>query len=83
MGVEENWNQNNDVAKEDRDYRLPPVHSGTDQSRREHVSGNTVRHANPKRGVVVGGPIAPRDRHRSQIVVEQRAGGNFLRGFWP
>ena len=32
-----------------------------------------MRHADPQRRVVVGGPVAPRDRHRRQVVVVERA----------
>ena len=61
------------VAEHDREERLPPVHAGRDQPRRQHVGRDAVRHADPQRRVVVGRPVAPRDRHRREVVVVERA----------
>ena len=52
--------------------RLPPVHARRDQPRREHVGRDAVRHRDPQRRVVVGRPVAPRDRHRREVVVVER-----------
>ena len=71
--VEQDRDQHDRVAEEDRDERLPPVHAGRHQPRREHVGGNAVRHADPQRGVVVGRPRAPRDRQRREVLVVERA----------
>ena len=57
------------VAKQDRDQRLPPVHPRRDQPRRHHIGRNAVRHRDPKRGVVIGRPVALCDRHRREVFV--------------
>ena len=62
------------VAEQDREQRLPPVHARRHQPRRQHVGRDAVRHADPQRGVVVGRPVAARQRHRREVVVVERAG---------
>ena len=72
MRVEQDRNQHDRVAQQNRDQRLPPVHARADQPRREHVRRNTMRHADPQRRIVVGGPVALRDRDRRQVRVVER-----------
>ena len=71
--VQEDRDEHDRVAEQDREERLRPVHAGRHQPRRQHVGGNAVRHADPQRGVVVGRPVAARQRHRRQILVVERA----------
>ena len=71
--VEQDRDEHDRVAEQDRDERLPPVHARGHEARREHVGRDAVRHADPQRRVVVGGPVAPRDRHRREVVVVERA----------
>ena len=73
MRVQQNRNQDDGVAEQDREQRLPPVHPGRHQARGEHVGRDAVRHADPQRGVVVGRPGAPADGHRGQVGVVERA----------
>ena len=58
--IEQDGNQDDGVAEEDGEERLRPVHARRHQTRGEHVGRNAVRHADPQRGVVVGGPVAAR-----------------------
>ena len=73
MRVEQDREENDRVAEEDRDERLPPVHARGHQPRRQHVGRDAVRHGDPQRRVVVGRPVAPRDRHRREVFVVERA----------
>ena len=73
MGVEQDWNEDDGVAEEDGDERLPPVHAARHQPRREHVGRDAVRHADPQRRVVVGRPGACGERNRREVVVVERA----------
>jgi len=72
MRVQQNRNQHDRVAKQDRDQRLPPVHARADQSRRKHVSRNAMRHADPKRGVVIRRPVALGNLDRREVAIEER-----------
>ena len=73
MGVEQDWNEDDGVAEEDGDERLPPVHAARHQPRRQHVGRDAVRHADPQRRVVVGRPRAGGERNRREVVVVERA----------
>jgi len=73
MRVEQDRDEHDRVAEQDGDEGLPPVHARGHEAGREHVGGDAVRHADPERGVVVGRPVAARDRHRGQVVVVERA----------
>src|SRR5438045_2179670 len=44
MRVREDRNEDDDVADEDRDERLPPVHARADEARREHVRRDAINH---------------------------------------
>src|ERR1051326_3203964 len=81
MRVEQDRDQHDGVAEEDRDQRLPPVHARADQTRRKHVRRDAVRHADPKRGVVVSGPVAPRDGNGREIAIVESAVADFFEGF--
>ena len=70
---EQDRDQHDGVAEQNREERLRPVHAGRHQPRRQHVGRDAVRHADPERGVVVGGPVAPRERDRREVVVVERA----------
>ena len=76
MRVQQNWNEHDDVAEQDRQQRLPPTHAERDEPAREHVGRNAMRHRDPQRGEVVGGPCATRERRGRKIAVEERARGN-------
>ena len=45
-----------DVAEENREDRLPPVHAAADERGGQHVGGDAGRHRNPERGEI---PPAP------------------------
>src|SRR5438552_17214427 len=45
--VEQNRNQHDTVAEQDCNQCLPPIHTSADQSRRQHVSWDAMRHADP------------------------------------
>ena len=79
MRVQQDWNQDDRVAEQDGDQRLPPVHAGADQSRRQHVSRNAVRHADPERGIVIGRPIAVGNFDRREVAIKERTGADFLK----
>src|SRR6266536_2099314 len=76
--VQQNRDQDDRVAQKDRDQSLPPIHARTDQTRREHVSRNAMRHAYPKRSVVIGGPVSIRYLDRREVTIEERAGADFF-----
>ena len=63
--------QHDQVAEQDGEDRLPPVHAAADQARRQHVGGDADREADPERGDVVGRPGPLRDRRRRQVGVRQ------------
>jgi hypothetical protein len=73
MTVEEDRNQHDHIAEQDRTQRLQPRHSGVDESRRQHVRRNAVRHRDPQRSKVVGGPVPLREGNRRQIGIVQGA----------
>ena len=72
MRVEQDRDEHDGVAERDREERLPPAHARGHQSRRQHVGRDAVRHADPQRRVVVGRPVAPRDRDRREVFVVER-----------
>ena len=72
--IEQDGNQDDQVAEQDGEERLRPVHAGRHESRGEHVGRDAVRHADPERRVVVGCPGSARDRNRREILVVVRAG---------
>src|SRR5260370_13353577 len=73
MRIEQNWNQDDGVAKEYCDQRLPPVHARADQPGGEHVSWDAVGHADPERGIVVGCPVSFCYRNGCEIRIVERA----------
>ncbi len=66
--VQEDRDEHDRVPEQDRDESLPPVHARGHEAGRQHVGRDAVRHADPERGVVVGGPVARRDRHGSEVL---------------
>lgn len=56
MGIEEHGNQDDEMAEEDGQNGLHPVHALGNEARGKPVGGNTDAHGHPKRGVVVGAP---------------------------
>ena len=76
MRVQQDRDEHDGVAEDNGEERLLPVHARCHQPGGEHVRGNAVRHADPQRGVVVGGPVTAVDRNRRKVVVVERAGGN-------
>src|SRR5262245_23119125 len=69
MRVEQDRNEYDRVAEENRDQCLPPVHPRSNKARGQHIGWDAVRHADPERGIVVGRPVAPRDRNWGEILV--------------
>ncbi len=80
MGVQQDRRQHYRVAEQNRNQGLPPVHARADQSRRQHVSRNAVRHADPKRRIVVGRPVTFRNFDRRQVAIEERAPADLSEG---
>ena len=76
MRVQEDRDQDDRISEQDGGERLLPVHPGRHETGREHVGRDAVRHADPERGVVVRRPVAPRDGHGREIVIEERAAAN-------
>src|SRR5206468_10841674 len=72
MRIQEDGDEDDRVAEEDGEERLPPVHAGRDEPGCQHVGGDAMGHADPQRGVGVRGPRAPGKRDRREIVVIER-----------
>jgi hypothetical protein len=79
MRVQQDRHEDDRVAQQNRDQRLRPVHARRHQARGEHVGRNAMRHADPQRCVVVGGPVPSRDRDRREVLVVDGAGLDALR----
>ena len=71
--VQDHRDQDDGVAEQDGDERLPPVHALLHQARGERVGGDHHAHADPERGDVIRGPRAARERRRREVVIPQRA----------
>ncbi len=56
VGVEDHRDQDDDVAEEDGQHRLPPVHALVDQRRGEHVGRDAGGHRDPQGGDVAQAP---------------------------
>src|SRR5205807_2204567 len=69
------------VAEQDCNQCLPPIHTSADQSRRQHVRWNAVRHADPKRGVVVGGPVPIGNLYGREVAIEEGTRADFAKSF--
>jgi hypothetical protein len=72
MRVGEDGQEDNRVADEDREQRLPPVHARADEPGRQHVRRDAVRHGDPERRVRVRAPRTLRDLRRREVLVEER-----------
>ena len=67
VGVEDHRHQDDRVAQEDREDRLPPVHPLGDQRRGEHVGRDAGRHRDPERGDVLRAPAPLLERRRGEV----------------
>ncbi len=76
--VQDHRDQDDGVAEQDGDERLPPVHALLHQPRRERVGGDHHAHADPERGDVIRGPRAAGERRRREVGVPQRTGRDVL-----
>ena len=70
--VEHHRNEHDEVAEENREDGLPPIHAAADERRGEHVGRDAGRHGNPQRGETADAPFAPRGRHRREVVIVKR-----------
>ena len=81
--IEHHRDEHDDVAEEDGEDGLPPVHPAADERRREHVSRDAGRHRDPQRGEVPELPRPPLRRHRCEVRVGEatvgRSGHRWLR----
>jgi hypothetical protein len=75
VGIEDHRDQHNQVAKENRQDRLRPIHAPADERGGEHISGDAGGHGNPERGEIPPAPASPLRWHRSQVIIEERANG--------
>ena len=60
VSVEDHGDEYDQVAEEDGEYSLPPIHAAADERRREHVSGDARGHGNPQRSKATNAPLALR-----------------------
>ena len=67
--VQQHGDQHDEVAEQDREDGLLPVHAAGDQRGGEHVGGDLHRHGEPQRDVVVGAPGALRGEGRGEVGV--------------
>ena len=75
MGIEQHGNQNDQIAEEDGDDGLKPVHAFGDEAGREHVGGYANTHGNPEGGVVVDAPGTLFVGDRSEVRIIERGMG--------
>ena len=68
--------EHDQVAEEDREDRLPPVHPLFDHARGQHVGRHAGRHRNPQHRHVASRPAPPRTRHRRHVVAVVRRAGD-------
>ena len=74
MRVQQHGREHDQVAEEDREHRLLPVHSALNQAGGQHVGEDVDRHRNPERGEVVGAPGAALGAGGREVFVVERAG---------
>src|ERR1041385_8173616 len=74
--IEDHRNQHDRVAKQDRDHRLPPVHTGFDKTARERVGSEHNAHADPESGNVPGRPGSFFDCRWREIAIPEWTMGN-------
>ena len=73
VAVEQHGDQDDEVSQRNRQDGLDPVHAQRDEPRCEQPGGDVVRHPDPERHVVVGGPGPLLDGNRREVLVVQRA----------
>ena len=73
MGIENHRNEDDEVAEENGEHGFPPVHSATDERRREHVGGDAGGHGNPERGEAEHSPFAFGSRDGREVGIEETA----------
>lgn len=74
MRVEHHGNQHNQVAEENGQDGLPPVHPAGNQAGGQHVGRDANRHADPEGGDIPQVPLAVGDPDRSHVPADKRAG---------
>lgn len=67
VGIQNHWNEDDEVRKEDGENRLPPVHAAIDERGGKHVSGNAGGHGNPERGEIPHAPFTPLGWHGREV----------------
>ena len=82
MRVQDHGNEHDDVAEEDGEERLFPVHTLLDEAGGEHVGGNTHGHADPDGGDMPAIPGAGRGGHGREIFAVQRRCGDVFGEFY-
>ncbi len=70
--IEHHRDEDDHVAEQDRDHRLPPGHALLHDAGGERVGGDDHAHADPERGDVVGGPGPRLQRGRREIRIPER-----------
>src|SRR5262245_48508484 len=76
MRIQDHGNEDDRVAKENGNHRLPPVHAGFDKIPGKSVCGDDDAHADPQGHDVPCGPSPLLDGGRRQIVIPEWALGN-------
>src|SRR5262249_33667681 len=70
--VEDHWDKHDDVAEQDGEDGLLPVHAAGDQAGGEHVGRYADRHGDPEGGEVGGSPGALFGRDGGEVFVVER-----------
>ena len=72
MRIEKYRDKDDRIPEQYGDQRFPPIHSRRDQTRRQKIGRNAMRHRDPQRGIVIRGPVAPDDRNRCKVDIVKR-----------
>jgi hypothetical protein len=76
VGVQRHRNEHDQVAEENREDSLPPVHALLDQAASQGIGGDANRHPDPERGDAPHRPGAGHERDRREIVVDKGVGSD-------
>jgi hypothetical protein len=67
VSIEDHGYKDDDIAQEDRQNRLPPIHAPFYERTCQHISGYAQTHADPQCCVIPGRPCPLIFRHRCQV----------------